>query len=648
MQKTSPRRRQPQVARRRIVTLGTTLLVSPTLTFAARNQTPADAVASTVAAPTTDWKHAWAAFGEPKYPKGFEHFDYADPNAKKGGTLYLSQPDRRTSFDKYNSFTLKGNAPGGLIIFVFEALALVSGDEPGTVYGLLAEQMLVAPDKSSVTFKLHPKATFSNGDPVLAADVKYSFDTLTGSGASPSFRNTLAGTRSAVVIDDRTIRFELKERTIDAIRNLSTWLFVFSRKWGAGPDGKPKPFDQIINEVPIATGAYTIESADSGRRLTLKLRPDYWARDLGVRRGFFNFERIVYRYYADRAIAVEAFKAHEYDIILEYSARRWARVHAGPKWDDGRIKKVELPSGMGAGLASYLFNLRRPLFQDKRVREALDWAFDFEWINRLKQYQRIYSVFSNSEFAAQGLPSQGELALLDPYRAQLPASVFGPPYVPPRMDTSPMAPRENLRRARALFAQAGWNVADDGVLRNAKGEPFAFEYLTSEDGAERTISVWISNLKKLGVQLKVRRVDYALFTKRIQAFDFDLVSIRMPDFTLPSAQDYVELLGSKAADEPGSSNYRGVKSPAVDATLAAMSDAQTMQQLLDACRALDRIVMQEHWQIPYLFGARHRVSYWDRFERPKTLPKYFTIESPNDLLPQWPIITWWLKDSERR
>jgi peptide/nickel transport system substrate-binding protein/microcin C transport system substrate-binding protein len=211
-----------------------------------------------------------------------------------------------------------------------------------------------------------------------------------------------------------------------------------------------------------------------------------------------------------------------------------------------------------------------------------------------------------------------------------------------------MAPRENLRHARGLLSQAGWNVAGDGVLRNAKGEPFAVEYLTPEEGAERTAAVWMSNLQKLGIQMKVRRVDFALYNKRLEVFDFDLTQIRIPDFTLPSSLDYIDVFGSKAADEPGSGNFRGVKSAAMDALLAAMSRSLTMEQLRDACRAIDRVVMHEHWQVPYLFAPNHRVSYWDRFERPKTLPKYYSIDSPNEYLPQWPLVTWWLKDSERR
>jgi peptide/nickel transport system substrate-binding protein/microcin C transport system substrate-binding protein len=507
--------------------------------------------------------------------------------------------------------------------------------------------MLVAPDRSSVTFRLNPKASFWNGDPVLAEDVKHSFEMLTGRFAAPAYRSALAVVDKVTVLDARTIRMDLRERTIDAVGTVAT-LPVFSRKWGLGKDGRAKNFDEIVTEYPITSGPYTIALTDSGRRIEFQRRADYWARDLGVRRGQFNFDRVVYRYYKDRAVSMEAFKAGEFDLTLEYSARRWDRQHAGPKWADGRIRKETFANGMGAGMQAYLFNLRRPIFQDRRTREAMDWAFDFEWVNRLRQYQRTTSMFSNSRFAAQGLPSPGELALLEPFRKELPPAVFGPPYVAPRTDTGPMAPRENLRRARDLLAQAGWKLGPDGVLHDAQGRALEFDYLTSEDGAERTVAVWQSNLRKLGVRMRVRRVDFALYRTRLERFDFDMVAIRMPDFTLPSAQDYVDTLGSKAADEPASGNYRGVKSAAVDALLAALARAATMQELQDACRALDRVVMHEHWQVPELYAPNFRVSYWDRFERPKTLPKYYTIDSPNDALPQWPLIAWWLKPAARR
>ena len=602
------------------------------------------APASGDATTASGWVHAYATYGAPRYPRGFAHFDYVNPDAPKGGTLYLRNPDRRTSFDKFNPFIVKGNSPAGVMIFMFETLAVMSGDELSTMYGLLAEDMQVAPDKASITFRLNPKARFYNGDPVTAADVKHSFDMLTSPQADPTTRTRLAGAARAIVIDPRTIRFDLNEHSADAIINLGTRLPVFSQKWGQDAAGKMKPFDQIVNEYPITSGPYTIALADSGRRLEFVRNRDYWARDLGVRRGFFNFDRVVYRYYQDGAVALEAFKAGEFDLLLEYSARTWARQHAGSKWRDGRIIKQEFPTGFGSGLQSYEFNLRRPLFQDIRVRHALALAYDFEAVNVYGQYKRAYSLFSNSEFAASGPPTPGELALLDPYRSRLPPAVFGPAWTP-RTDTGPHAVRANLLEARALLDAAGWKIAGDGVLRNAKGEPFEFEYLEDIGGGGRAVAVMQSNLEKLGIRMKLREVDFALMTKRQETFDFDLTLIRTADFTLPKIEDLTDQYGSKSADEHGSGNLRGLKSAAVDFLLERMQDARSLAQLQNASRALDRVIMQGWYQIPDLYAPTDRVSRWDRFGIPATRPRFYNIESGLDVWPVWPLTTWWAKDA---
>lgn len=594
------------------------------------------------AAASPPWVHGWAPYGEPKYPRGFDHFDYAEPTAPRGGTLYLTNPDQRTSFDKLNYFTIKGQAPAGVKIFMIETLMQRSGDEPMTVYGLVAEEMQVAPDRSWVAYRLHPKARFNNGDPVLAEDVKHSWEMLTSKHASPEYRTQFGGIERATVIDARTIRFDLAQRTADAVIQ-SANLPVFSRKWGVGADGKAKSFDEVIDDEPIVTGPYRIALQDSGRRIEFERRKDYWAEGLGVVKGFYNFERVVYRYYADGAVQIEAFKAGEFDLIQEYSASRWSRQHAGPKWNDGRIKKELFETSIGQGHYGYLFNLRRPLFQDRRVREAMDLAYDFPWINRYGQYKRMYSLFTNSDFAAKGLPSAGELALLEPFRAELPPEVFGAPYEPPHTGETALISRENLRRARDLLAQAGFKLGSDGVLVNDQGVRLEFEYMDAQDGGARTVAVWQRNLEKLGIRLNVRRVDYALFIKRLEAFDYDLVPIRTPDFTLPSGLDTADQFSSKLADEPASNNLRGVKSKAVDAMLAAIDRATTMPELLDACRALDRIVMQQRWQVPALYAANFRVSYWDRFGRPAKKPGYYTPDSALEPIPAWPIVTWWIK-----
>ncbi len=604
------------------------------------------AVPAATAAAAGTFAHAYVSFGgTPKYGPDFKAFDWVNPDAPKGGTMYLGNPDRRTSFDKFNPYTLKGSPPTGVSILMFESLAFRSGDEPGTIYGLLAEGIKVAPDKSSVTFRLHPKARFYNGDPVTAADVKYSFEMLTSKGAAPAVRAALDKVKFGAILDERTIRFDLAERTDDMIFNIAG-IPVFSTKWGKGPDGKQKPFDEVVMDYPITTGPYTIEKTDSGRGIEFKRNPDYWARDINVRRGMFNPDRIVYRLYRDRAVSMEAFKAGEFDLIQEFVGSQYVRGHEGVKWRDGRIAKKTFEYSMGQGFQAYLLNLRRPLFQDIRVREALDYTYDFEKINLYGLRKRAYSLFSNSDFAAQGTPSEGELKLLEPFRGKVPDAVFGPAYVPPRTDTSPNALRENLRKARELFEAAGWTIGADGLMRNAKGEPFEFEYLETQGGSQFRNVIWARNLAKIGIKLNVRNVDFALYRKRLESFDFDVITIRTPDFTIPSALDYTELLSSKTADTQGSGNFRGLKDPAVDAALDAMNNAQNYDQLRDAARALDRLVMHGHYQVPQLFAPGYLTSYWNKFGLPP-VPKYYTFDESADL-PAWAVTTWWIKDEAAR
>ena len=615
-----------------------------------RAQVRAQAQAQPASAATAAWVHAYAAYGEPKHAKDFTHFDYADPGAPKGGVLHLANPDRRSSFDKFNYFTIRGNAPAGLGIFMLETLTALGGDEPRTMYGLLAQDMRIEPDISAITFRLHPLARFSNGDRVTAADVKYSFESLSGKYASPTYSSVLVGVSKATVVDESTIRFDLSERSSDTLFKIGA-LAVFSHKWGQKPDGTHTRFDEIVSEYPLTSGAYSIDVADSGRRLELKRNPDYWARDVPVRRGFFNFDRVVYRYYQDEAVALEAFKAGEFDLVTVYRAALWIRQHKGPKWDDGRIVKKAFPVGTGQGLQSYTLNLRRPLFQDIRVREALGLSYDFETNNRYRLLKRANSLFNNSDYAAQGLPSAGELKLLEPFRAALPKEVFGPPYVAPRTDSDVHALRRNLLKARDLLKAAGWNLAADGKLRNARGEPFEFEYLAPGDSVNNArLNTWARNLGKLGISFKVRNVDFALYSRRLEEYDFDVVTLAGGTFGLPSAADTTALLGSKAADEKGGNNFRGVKSAAVDHILAAMNRAIAPEAFTDATRALDRVVMWNHWQVPELYADYLPISYWNKFGMPAARPKFFQADLPpeDDEQIPWPISTWWIKALDKR
>ena len=620
--------------------LALALCVSPPTALAANQPAPSAATKPIAVAPiqTGHWEHAISAYAPPKYARGFSHFAYVNPDAPKRGTLNLRNPDRRSSFDKFNPFTTRGNAPAGVSMFMFEPLAIQSMDEPQAMYGVLAEEIFVEPDLSSVSFRLHPKARFSNGDPVTPQDVAYSLERVKSKEASPAAQLAYADLLKAVVVDPRTVRIDLKARTVDAVFSAGA-LNVFSRRWGDG-----KKFDEVVLDTPITSGAYVIDRYDLPGRIEFRLNPDYWGRDIPSRRGHFNFERIRYRMYSDQAVAREAFKAGEFDIFKEYRASAWARHHQGAKWRDGLIVKKAFKTATGQGLQSMQLNQRRPLFQDIRVREALMLAWDFNRYNQYGTFSHANSVFNNSEFAAVGSPSAEELKLLEPFRSELPARVFGPAFAPPDNLKGPNALREHLRQARDLLAQAGWKVASDGKLRNSRGEAFEFEYL--EPGSAGAMIDFQRNLEKLGITMKERIVDFALYRRRLEQYDFDLIVIVEGDFTLPSSADLTSSYGSKSADEPGNNNFRGVKSAAVDSLLEAIGSANTLEQLRTASRALDRVVMWNFWQIPQLYLSSEQISYWNRFGMPAIQAQYFVADSyPSASSAPWPLWTWWMKDA---
>ena len=595
---------------------------------------------------TGRWVHAFAAYGAPKYGADFTHFEYVDADAPKGGTLRLKNPDRRTSFDKYNPWTTRGNSPAGVMIWMVETLGHLGQDEPMTVYGLLAEAMMVAPDFGAVTFRIRREARFNNGDPVTAEDVRHSHAMLASKGASPSYQTAVAGIQRVVAEDSRTVRFEFKEKSREQVFVAAT-LPVFSRKWGQTGDVS-KTLDAIVTDYPITSGPYVIDKVDMPRRIEFKRNPDYWGKALAVRRGHFNFDRVVYRNYSDNQVALEAFKAGEYDFIKEYSSRSWVRMHKGVKWEDGRILKADMQTGYGNYMQAYNINMRRPIFQDIRVREALVHTYDFETLNKTGIFKRVNSQFNNSEFAAQGLPGPAELALLEPFRAELPPRVFGPAFVAPRTDGGPDGLRRNLLKARELLEQAGWKLDDAGVLRNGKGQPFEFEYMQPQ--AANNVD-WQRNLRKLGITLKDRVVDFALFRRRLQQYDFDMVTIAEGPFTLPEGSTMAGYYGSKAFAEPGNSNFRGVNSRVADALIEAINRAGSLQELRDAARAFDRVVTWSFWQIPDLYSGVENVSHWNKFGKPKVMAKYFRADTLITGFIEhapWPLWTWWDKSLEKK
>jgi microcin C transport system substrate-binding protein len=581
--------------------------------------------------------YAIAQYGVPKYPPDFKHFDYVNPDAPRGGTLVLANPDRLTSFDKFNPFTQRGNpAPG--IANLFESLTTGSLDEVSTAYGLLADDIRIAPDGLSTTFHINPKAHFSNGDPVTAEDVEYSFETLRSPQAAPQYGVYFGQIARVVVVDPSTVRFEFKERTRE-MPFLAGAMPVFSHKWGMKPDGSHIPFDQLAFQKPIGSGPYLIERYDNGRTMTYKRDPSYWGDKLPVRVGMYNFERIQYKLYSDGVARLEAFKAGEYDVLVEYVARNWVRRDIGKRFDNGELIKREFRQHNGTGMQGLVLNLRRPLFQDVRVRHALDLAFDFQWLNRqlfFGQYTRIDSFFVNTDLQATGMPSAGELAILSPLRSELDPAVFGAMVKQPSTDP-PDSLRANLIEARKLLADAGWTYRD-GALRNEKGEPFVFEILDDSGGAssmEPVVATFQRNLQKLGIVANYRTVDFALIQKRLDAFDFDTTIVRLPDVQIPGTEQETRF-GSKSADTPGSDNLWGLKSPAVDQIVHTLIGAQTREQLVDATHALDRVLMHGYYVIPQWYSASHRIAFKNTLAYPATLPLYYTAEG-------WITSTWWFK-----
>ena len=586
-------------------------------------------VGTWLSAAAQSWVPSMALGGSPKYSRGFTHFEYTDPAAKKGGDLRLAAMG---SFDKLNPFTLKGMHARGLMELVFEPLAIGSLDEPMTMYGLLARDMMLAEDGLSMSFRLHPEAKFSDGSPVMAADVKFSFDTLRSKAASPIWRNYWADVREAVVVDARTIRFDFRRRNRE-LHMIVASVPVFSKNWGGS-----LPFDQWVQQVPIGSGPYAVGRVDLGRNITYERRKDYWAADLPVRANQFNFDRISFRYYKDVFARLEALKAGEFDFIHENAAKNWARSYQGRAFDNEELIKTELPNANPAGLQAFFFNVRRPQFSDRRVRAAIELAMDFEWMNRqlfYGQYKRSNSYFTNTDMAATGRPSAREEAVLRSLALQtgvpLPLGVLEAVPEPPTT-SPPGSLRENLRRAKKLLAEAGWTI-QDGVLRNDKGEAFAFEILINQRSWERVVAPFARNLQTLGIRVETRMTDASVYKKRVDDYDFDMIV----HWYLSSQNPGNELLfrfTSRSANEPGADNFIGVRSPLVDAAIDRVVGAGSREGLVTAARVLDRLLRVEHYAVANWHNNVHRVAYRQGLMAPPTRPLYYHSED-------WAMTAWW-------
>ena len=570
--------------------------------------------------------HGVSIDGNLKYPAGFKRFAYTSESASKGGQLVLHELG---SFDKMNPYTLKGTEPAGLDTLVFETLAIASLDEPFAEYGLIASDIELAKDRLSVTFTIDPKAKFSDGSAILPEDVKFSLDIMKSDQAHPSYQAYFQDISKAEVLDSRRVRFQFA-KTNRELHLIAAQLPIFSKKFYTA-----HPFDASSMTPPLGSGPYVVAEVNPGKTITYRKNPQYWAKDHQTRQGMFNFETIVIKYYKDQIVAVEAFKAHEFDFMYVNIAKQWVRDLTGAKFNENLIRKESLPHKNNAGMQAFVFNLRRPLFQDRRVREALDLAFDFEWTNQtlfFDQYTRCNSFFSNSFLAAIGLPSGPELKYLTPLKALVPAEVFTSPLTP--VSTLPPGSlRDNLKKASRLLAEAGWTVKN-GKLVDAKGAAFEFEILLSSTSFERVIAPYAKNLEKLGIIAKYRTIDPALYTRHLQEFDFDMV-VQVFGQSQSPGNEQRDYWHSSAADRKGSRNIIGIKDKAVDNLVDKVIYAENQEQLTAACQALDRVLWHNRYVIPNWYVNSHRVTYWNTFDKPATQPVYYT--------PFQALMTWWLK-----
>ncbi len=571
--------------------------------------------------------HGISIDGKLKYKAGFTRFDYTSPDAAKGGRLVLHD---NGSFDKMNPFTLKGTAPLGIEMFVFEPLAVGSLDEPFAEYGLIAKDIELAADKLSMIFTINENARFSDGKPITPEDVKFSLETFKGDKVHPFYPYYYQDIKEAKVLDEHRVQF-IFNRTNRELHMIAAQIPVLPKAFFEN-----RSFAGDAMMPLMGSGPYIIDKVNQGRSISYTRNPDYWAIDHPVRKGMYNFDSIVVNYYKDQIVAVEAFKAGEFDFMLVNIAKQWARDMVGKRFENGELIKKRFPHKNNAGMQGFLMNTRRPQFQDIRVRRALGLAFDFKWTNKslfYNQYKRSNSYFSNSYLAAEGTPSGLELSYLEPFKEVIPPEVFSTPLkAPDSSDRGGM--RANLRKASKLLLDAGWKV-DGGILKNDSGQPFSFEILLVSPSFERVMAPYVNNLKRLGIQVDYRTIDPALYTDRIQKFDFDMI-VQVYGQSLSPGNEQKNYWHSESSDRPGSRNLAGIKDPVVDVMVDKIVYAATQEELTAACRALDRVLWYGYYVVPNWYLNVHRLAYHNKFMQPKTLPLYYNHYQL--------LMTWWGRD----
>lgn len=560
-------------------------------------------------------RHGISAFGELKYPAGFKHFDYVNPDAPKGGKLSTVGVLAILTFNSFNGYILKGD-PAQHLELLFDSLMVQALDEPDAMYGLIAHSAEIADDGMSATFYLRPEARFHDGTPVTAEDVAFTFKTLKEKG-HPRLAIQLQDVTEARVVAPDAVRYEFKGEHTRSLPLIVAGLPVFSKAYYTQHD-----FAKDTLEPPLGSGPYKIGDFRQGAFVSYRRRPDYWAADLPVNRGRFNFDEIRIEYYRDRTAALEAFKAGAYDLREEFTSKSWATEYNIPQVKDGRVKLLTIPDERPSGAQGFFLNTRREKFKDPLVREALNYAYDFEWMNKnlfYGLYTRTESFFENSALKAQGKPSEAELKLLEPFRDKLPPAVFEEVYRQPVTDGSGRY-RPHLIKAAKLLDQAGWTLKG-GRRVNAKGEPLVIEFLIEDPVSERIVGGYARSLNLLGIGADLRRIDPAQAQERQKTYDFDVDMSRL-SLGLTPGPEIRAFWSSAAANSNGSFNLSGISDPVVDALIDKILSAKSRDELQTAAHAIDRVLRAGHYWVPQWYKAAHNIATWDKFAAPAVKPKY--------------------------
>lgn len=573
--------------------------------------------------------HGVAMHGEPALPPDFTHLPYTNPDAPKGGRLTLAAIG---TFDNLNPYILKGNDAAGSGL-PFESLTVQNLDEAFAEYGLLAETIEMPADRSWVAFTLRPEARWHDGRPVTVEDVAFSLEILKSKG-EPFYRAYYANVVRAEAAGERRVRFVFDGTINRELPLIVGQMPILPKHYWEGRD-----FEKTTLEPPLASGAYRVKSVDPGRSITYERVPDYWGANVPVMRGRYNYDEIRYVYFRDPNVALEALKAGEFDLRIENSSRFWATGYTGPAAERGLIKREAIPREGGAGMQGFVYNLRRPIFRNRALREALNYAFDFEWTRKnlfYDNYFRTESYFPNSELAARGPISDAERALLEPFRDRLPREVFERVYEAPKTDGSGNI-RENLRRAFEILKAGGYEVRQGKLVELASGRPVTFEILLDQGGLfERIVGPFVKNLERLGVEARIRAVDDAQYQRRLEDFDFDMVVAVFPQ-SLSPGNEQRNFWGSAAARQSGSRNLIGLEDPVVDFLIDKIIQAPDREALITACRALDRVLIWGHYVIPHWHNRETWIAAWDKFARAPQNPRY-GID----------IFSWWIDPAKER